>query len=278
MRQFSIHNLTNETAEQYLHIWSPGALWGPQPLETNIWSTRRCSSNSSSMTAGWTAPAQTALHWLGPSTTNSRNVGLQPKSVQTTAFNIRPPLVVWPALPSMIGNYRNWLQSYKTGCKDNDLEDKHFAGRWQNGIFPRNVELRVKRLDITLLRCFGSRYPPHTAQVTGTRGLHAPNRCQQILFYITLWGNGIRVNAIKANRLLWEQGAGCCCIPMETTQWERSQIRSHHPAPNDIFACASWRKTPKFPNWANLFPFWTKDNSLFPHRVALKVHKSQLNA
>lgn len=53
------------------------------------------------------------------------------------------------------------------------------------------------------------------------------NRCQQTLFYVHALSNDIRVNAIKANRLLREQSGGSCCIPMETTQRERLPTTLH---------------------------------------------------
>lgn len=53
------------------------------------------------------------------------------------------------------------------------------------------------------------------------------NRCQQTLFYVSALSNDIRVNTIKANRLLQEQSGGSCCIPMETTQRARLPTTLH---------------------------------------------------
>lgn len=93
-----------------------------------------------------------------------------------------------------------------------------------------------------LLRCFGEIPSASHHAGHGSERLVLPEQMPADTVLCHALGNDIRVNAIKANRLLREQRGSCCCIPMETTQWEYFQIRSHHPAPNSIFACASGRK------------------------------------
>lgn len=131
-----------------------------------------------------------------------------------------------------------------------------------------------------LLRCFGEISSASHHAGHGSERLVLPEQMPADTVLCHALGNDIRVNAIKANRLLREQRGSCCCIPMETTQWEYFQIRSHHPAPNSIFACASGRKkTHSFITEQTYLKKQNKGQLPWCHRRAtLKAHKSQLIA